>query len=57
MRRLMRQDGAAGAGGRPPDGRGQSETIGVVLLVAVGIVLAAGVGQPVSGPTIARAGE
>jgi flagellin-like protein len=53
----MRQDGAAGAGGRPPDGRGQSETIGVVLLVAVVIVLAAGVGQPVSGPTIAQAGE
>lgn len=53
----MRRDGATGAGGRPPDGRGQSETVGVVLLVAVGIVLAAGVGQLVFGLHIVQAGE
>jgi flagellin-like protein len=38
-------------------GRGQSETIGVVLLVAVVIVLAAGVGQFVFGLDIVQGGE
>lgn len=42
--------------GRDGD-RGQSETIGVILLVAVVVVLAAGIGQFVFGLNIVQGGE